>query len=505
MAGPLRRLARVSPPVIHRRLLVREAALAAVSRLAPKATSTLLAILLVRRYGPNIAGAYTLSVSYSTVLVLLSSFGLDELVLREVAIDPEKTRKYLLNAAVVRALLALVSYAALVGLVLPRMGYGAAIRQVIRLQGLSVLPLSLSAVVSAVFAANQRMVYVAAATGLTAVLQLTGGLVAIRNGAPLVDIVRISVVAATAGSLAQLGLAGWWSARQGAPRGDPTVTLAYGLSLVRRSLPFFLVIGLASLDADLNVLVLSRRSSIEAVGWYGAARVPLQVLLLLPQSLRQAIYPAMSRGSATSEADLRRIYRTGWLASALLAFPIAVGGQFFSGPILRLVYPDVTSIAIITLNVLLGHLLANFLYQSGTRLLVATEQQAALAAFLGGSIILNLLCSLFLVPRHGAVGAAAARALSSVVYFLMVEIHVWRRALPRAAPIGSLPSVVGAVTVMVCVLLASQKLQWPIRAVLGSLTYIVVVAVLADPIGLGGRSLRLQLPGGRPQGGRGSR
>ncbi len=50
---------------------------ALLSRLAPKAASTLLFIILMRRMGESVAGTYSLSVAFLTSGVLLSSFGLE--------------------------------------------------------------------------------------------------------------------------------------------------------------------------------------------------------------------------------------------------------------------------------------------------------------------------------------------------------------------------------------------------------------------------------------------
>lgn len=473
MAGILRYLS------IRHFGLARQTGYALLSRLAPKAASTLLFVLLLRSAGPAYAGVYTLGVAYLTAVVLFSSFGLDELIVRDVAQDAGASWYYWSNAMVLRTALGVLGYAILVLVILPLLGYDQDIYRVILIQAIAIIPESVTATNAAIFVATRKMGLMALGAVCTSVAQLLIGGIAIALGSDLRLIAWIVVVTSVLGAVITTLMAYRLVLcldSMGTRRAH--VSLAHCRELFRGALPFFLLIGLVSVDTELDVILLSKLSDVDQVGWYGAARSLILVLSLLAQSLRMVIYPALSRAYAVSCAALRRVYRDAWFYLALVGTPIAVGGLFVSRNLLALAYGETAVAAVWSLNILLGHLLANFLYQAGTRLMVVSERQMQLAQTLVVSAVLNIGISLWLTPTYGAVGAAVARTAASFVYFLTVEIHVNRSVLSGAFPVLRAAAVLAATAVMAGVLFLLPSLHWIVMVAVGAIVYGVVVALL---------------------------
>lgn len=144
------------------------------SRLAPKAASTILFILLMRQFGPATAGSFTLSVSFLASATLFSSIGLDELVLREVAKYPFDSRQYLVNTLALRSLLSVIGYMGLMALVTFVFDYEPEVKSIILLQGVAILPEGLTAMIFAIFNANGKLNWMAWSAGCVSLFQFVG-------------------------------------------------------------------------------------------------------------------------------------------------------------------------------------------------------------------------------------------------------------------------------------------------------------------------------------------
>jgi O-antigen/teichoic acid export membrane protein len=450
---------------------------AVLSRLAPKAASTLLFALLLRFTGVGDAGIYMLSVAYATAVILFASIGMEELIVREVAQAPSSTYYYWANATALRTLFAGVGYAILILIVVPLLDYSSDVYQVIVILGSAIIPDSITATNAAIFVANRKMGYMAGVACCTSFLYLLAGSVALTRGFGLEVLAWLMVATSWTAAVSSSFVAYRLASRLEMKRADPVVkplrrvSLRACRDLARGSMPFFLLIALVSLDAELDVILLSRLSSVEELGWYGAARALILVLLLLSQSLRMVIYPAMSRAFVVSEAKLRKIYSDAWFYMALAGLPLAVGGLYVSRSLLVTAYGEAPLIAVSVLNILFGHLLVNFFYQTGTRLLVVSDRQAQLTRLLVVSIAMNVAISVLLTPRYGAVGAATARTLASTAYFLVVEWYISRSVLPGAWPLQRLFGPLVATGVMAGVLAIVHLSHWLLIVLVGAVVY----------------------------------
>lgn len=410
------------------------------SRLAPKATSTLLFIVLMRRSGALVAGTYSLSIAFLTSGVLLSSFGLEELIVREVAKQPSLSRRYLANTLLMRSVLALLTYGA-VAAIATVVDYHIEVQRIILIQSLAIVPEGLTATMFAVFNANRKFNWMALVAALVSVFQLAGGGVALWMGGDLELLVWLLVTGSVLGTLAS----GWLC--RGLPPAQsvaPTHRDPYSVqprrsqpdwlfckTQLRLALPFALIVALVSIDVQLDVFLLSILRGVAAVGIYSAARTVILALLLLAQAFRMAIYPVMAKAYATSEPELRKVYRQSLRYLLPIALAMTIACMIGAPWVLSFVYGDISTAAVWSLRILTLHLLVGFLYIPGTRLMIVSNHQALLSVLLGVSVGINILLNLLLVPGLGAIGTATSRATSSILYFLAVQLCVSRYVVPR--------------------------------------------------------------------------
>ena len=357
---------------------VSDSIFALASRLAPRIASTLLFIVLMRREGPAMAGAFSLSIAFLTSAVLLSSFGLDELIVREVAKEPSCSHQYLVNMLLLRGLLSLVGYGAIVGLVTLVLDYDSMVQSIILLQGLGILPEGFMATIFAVFNANQKLNWMAFVTVCVSVFQLSVGGVALWMGAGLEMLIWILLSGSWLGAIVSIYLFNRFATNacmtfpenESKRHWQPDWTFCK--QQLKNTIPFAVVISLTSLDLQLDVILLSVLHNISAVGAYSAARMIVLLLSLIPQAIRMVIYPSMSYAYATGEAEVRCVYEQSWYYLALTGLPLTLGGAILAYPILSVVYHQVPVATMWALRVLMLHLLVGFLYLPGTRLMVVS-------------------------------------------------------------------------------------------------------------------------------------
>ncbi len=455
------------------------------SRLAPKAASTILFILLMRQFGPATAGAYTLSISFLTSAILFSSIGLDELVLREVAKYPFDSRKYLVNTLALRSLLSVIGYLGLAALVMFVFDYEPEVRNIVLLQGVAILPEGLTAMIFAILNANSKLSWMAWIAGCASLFQLVGTGSALWLEAGLPAVISFLIL----GSFLGLGLSLLWVHRlvvslpalghadESSKHWHQLLSWQFCIELLKRSFPFFVLIALVSLDSEIDVILLSNLRAVGDVGEYGAARTIIMLLSLLPQAFRMVIYPTMSRAYVNSESALRRVYADSWYYLALIGFPLTVGAALISQDVAALMYRQVSAATVCSLSILMGHLLIGFLYLPGTRLMVVSERQMQLSLYLMMSLIISGVGNLFLVPIWGAIGTATTRVLASLLYFALVEIYVGRKVLPNSVGIQRILMPVSATLIMGLVVWAVRSYPLYTKIGLGVLTYSVSLVV----------------------------
>jgi len=446
------------------------------SRLVPKMASALLFIILMRRSGASVAGAYSLSTAFLTTGVLLSSLGLEELIVREVAKGTFPSRGYLLNILFIRGILSLLGYGIVAVIVTGFLHYDMDVKRIILIQSLGMFPESLSSAMFAVFNATGRLKWVALVSVCVSAFQLSTGGLALWMGAGLELVIWLLL----GGSLLGVVVSVCFSVRlvraYSTPVGDHDVgqkqpqcwrlDWAFCRQQLRLMLPFALTTTLSSLDLQLDVIVLSTLRSIDEVGIYSAARAVMLLLSLLPQAFRMSLYPSMAKAHATSEQELRNVYVQSWWYLTMVGLPLAAGGIILSRPIIHVVYGNATFATSWALSILMVHLLVGFLYLPSTRLMVVSDHQGRLSMLLGLGLGINVAMNVSLAPSLGAVGTAIARSVSSALYFIAVELYVSRHLLRRHGGFLTAIKPILATALMVAVV-------WPLR---GQALYVAVPA-----------------------------
>ena len=452
--------------------VVRNYVYALLADVSQRVAGAILMVVVSRQLGVAEAGIYFLAVSFALIFTRLALWGLDQILIRDVAQTPEQTNVYFVNFLALRLVLSLF---ALVGLAIVVGGfihYAPHTKRVILIYGLTILPAEVSNICQALFIARERMGYLAGVAAFAGFTRLAAGLTGLWAGLGLEGVVGALLLA----SLVEmsLNLAIVWRRFL-----RPHWQLDWGFWRRQLGVAFpFLFIGVSYiLENQFDSVLLSILKDERAVGIYGAAAMVLTALLLIPYAYQTALYPAMSRLYATSPAALQQVYAESMRYLFLVALPIAVGGAILAEPIMVGIFRAEFVQSAQVLQVLLWVSFLLFLHMPNARLMVISNHQSWIARFLVVTLSINVVLNLALIPRWGATGAAVARLVSTSTLVILSYGFVNRR-IYAYAPVGTWLRPALAVAVMALVLIFLQSLALYVLFPLGAVVYFAALVAL---------------------------
>ena len=392
-------------------------------------------ILIARLLTDRDTGAFNLANSYTSVLLAFSLWGLDQLLIREIAKSRDAISDYLGRYLTLRALLAGLLWIGL-ALLLRFLPYQAETKRLILIMSLSMIPASIMNLYQAVWIGLEEVRAISAIMLGGSILRIVGGSLLLYRLGTIIEIGYLFLVV----SLAEMVVTIWlthlqaiWTPLQW------KIDLQFWIENLRTATPLIVVSLVLIIEYQFDVLILSLFRPEAEVGIYGKAVTLLTFFLFLTRSYQLAIFPVLARAFKESEAYLQRIYSRSLTFLLAGAFGVSVVVIVLAEPIVQLVYGPNTEETATILRVLIVVFVISAFNVPNSRLLVAANEQRVMAYFAIASTGGNLLLSLWLVPRFGGMGTATARVLAMPLYsipaFLYINRHIcrfsWRAAHRR--------------------------------------------------------------------------
>jgi O-antigen/teichoic acid export membrane protein len=395
------------PPRSENGFLTRRVAVNAAYLLATNVYRVLLNMavffVIARVLGAEELGRYAFALSYAALFSVAVHLGLNDLIIRQVAVNKNDGPLYFTVALTVKLVMGVLVTAA-TALTIGVSGKPSAVQELVLAAAITTsFVAGIETVVVAFFYAYERMSYV----------WVLGLIRATLNGA-------VGIGAALAGFGARGILWGflfvealvaafafyWVRRRLGIRFARPPARVFP--KFLWRSLPFGLNGIFITIYMQLHYSILSFFAGDAATGIYAAAAKLVTFLCFIPSALTQAIYPYLSRLAAEGSADPRRAAVRSVRYLALLSFPAALFLSLRAGAVVDLVYGAGYSAAAPLLTVLALTLPFVFVSYPTAVALNAIRRERANTATTAGAATINVAANLMLVPLWGPLGAAAA-------------------------------------------------------------------------------------------------
>ena len=399
-----------------------------VARILNLALGVIVTALVARTLGTTRFG------EWSTIFVVLglvgyfSSFGMEKVVVREVAANPELEHEWFGAMMLVRfSLLAPVIILSVLAIVLLHRSHqmlvaGLILTATMPFDGVSVLQLVFQLRVD-----NRVPMLV-----LTLRSVLWGAAVAVSyfgGGGMVALAIAMAATNATASLVQTVAalrtLERWPRPSRKRLRGLVTVGIPLGLAGV-------LIFAYARIDQ----LIVYQSAGSRAAGLYGAVYGMLDQAHFVPISILTTLTPIIA---ASWPLERERLRRTVGLAAELLAIT-SLGALAFAAaaaaPIVRLVFGADFASAAPALPVLGGaFVFICFGYLNGSLLAVLGLQGKLLRISLA-ALVLNVAANLILVPSYGFMAAAWVTLATEMLVFGLSLRVVWSRLGPRRPELG---------------------------------------------------------------------
>lgn len=396
----------------------------ALSDLIWRFASVVLFTLVAHTLGDLSAGRYTVTLTVTMLAFSLSVWGLDQLLIRDIAQRPEEAKPYFSQFLLLRVLFSLLAMLILWVITYLWLPYPIVTKNLIFILTWSLLSDGISDLCQALFMGLERMYILPLTSGATGLLRIgvAGGVIFVSGS--LLGAIWALLLVSVLRALLSLTIA--WRLLGGLTRHVNKQFLATSLST---SLPFFFINACLTAEGLVGILILSGMAGEAVAGHYGAANSLLTGFALLPAAYRAAVFPLMSRSFKENPTYFRFLYHRSYLYLVAVVVPIVASVIFLAAPLMTLIGGATFSAQWPILATLILVLPLNFLTVPNSRYMIITHRQRILALVLGGALGLNVLVNLLLVPLAGAVGTASARVISLGFFFAVVFYYLDRREM----------------------------------------------------------------------------
>ena len=205
---------------------------------------------------------------------------------------------------------------------------------------------------------------------------------------------------------------------------------------VRSALPMMLISGMNVINNRTDTIMLGTMKTAEVVGIYTVAHRGAQLILLIQTAVNVALAPTIASLHAAGEMQrLQRVVTKSAQVVSLVSLSIALGLILFGDAFLSLFGSEFIK-AYPTLAILIAGCIVNTAAGSVGILLVMTGHERDAAMAVGIAVVLNVIFNAALIPHWGAEGAAVATSSSMMAQNLLMMLLVYTRLGIHSTALG---------------------------------------------------------------------
>ncbi|MBN1679531.1 MAG: oligosaccharide flippase family protein [Anaerolineae bacterium] len=474
-----RRLYREDPDADHAKRIAKNSLAPIILNLFNRGIDFAFAFIMLRILGPEDAGIYYYAIVIFGWFDILTNFGLNTLLTREVARNRSAAGRYLFNSTVLRLGLAAISVPLVAGFLVTRQITvdpalePQAIAAIILLY-VGLVPNSISTGLTALFYAFEKAEFPAVITTVStivkviiglATLLLGWGVVGLAGGAIITNLVTVIIL----GGLARPLITGFFQPiDQGLIR-----------HMLGESWPLMINHLLATVFFKIDVVLMEAINGNTIVGQYSTAYKWLDALNIIPAFLTMALLPIMARQAHDDRPGLKRNYRLAVKLLVMVALPVAVVTTFIAEPLIRFLggaeYLPAGGVA---LQIMIWSIPIGWINSVTNYVIVALDRQRTLTIAFAIGVTFNIITNLVFLPGYSYRAAAIITIFSEGTLFFAFG-WIIRHELGGMGWLGTLWRPAAAALVM----LGAVVLLWQVMPLL---------ALAAAPVVYGGVVLALR-------------
>ena len=433
-------------------------------------------IVLPRYLGAVGVGKLQFATSLWMMVGVITAFGTDLLLTKEIARDPARTPSLFGSALVLRFALFVIGYGVTIA-ILHFFHYPADTIKVVCLIGLANLIRQFIAVTQATLQGLERMEIFAFGEILGNALYTVMGIMLLLTGWSIYAIAALLILTAGVNLTFQLFFLNRLYPLRLNFEGS------YAVALVRAGWPYLLSSFFLVAYMQVDILAISAFVDEQAIGWYGAASRLFGTFLFIPTVYITAAFPVFARMFMDDQWALQRLIGKSFDTLLLLSVPIGFGLMVIANPLVLLIFgpefansgPILAVLGIVLIltyqNILIG------------RFLLSMDRQNAWTVVMAVAMIATIPLDLLLIPwcqatfGNGALGGAISFVITELGMLLAGLTLLPAGALTRAN-LWTACRIIMAGLLMVAVAWQFEALFIAVPVLIGAITYGAAVFVL---------------------------
>ncbi len=441
-----------------------------IADLVYRAANVVVVWLIARQLGPRDTGLYIFGNGFRMVFQLIAFSGTGYLLIRELSQRERDNQSYFNTFTLMRCGLSVLAWL-LLGLAVRFTGLiSLDAVAVILVMGIEILPESIREIARARCIAQQQTLPYALVASIFGGARVVVGWWILREGRGLLGIVASGVLISLVGNTLLLLII--HSIQRNNFHGRISFKLMKEQFLA--SFPLWIINVLLVVYSQLNVFLLAFLRGKEEVGFYGTPDSIVAASSLFTQVYMSIALPHFAQLHISNQQHkLQILYNKSLLILLSTALPIALGITLQAEAITSF-WGEQFLTAPPVIGVLIWSVVLSWLNAPNSCVMLATRNEAISARYLVVSLLTNILAGLFLIPRHGALGAAFARIIAEVAFDILHLIFVYKNIVRI-----SLRVLVGPIIAALAMGLTGSLLQTVIAPLMAAtLSYTVYAVVL---------------------------
>lgn len=393
------------------------------SEIIAKALQLFVFVYIARVYGKIDFGNFVFAIAFSAILSVLTDFGINSLLIREISRSKSDLKKYFSNALVMKIFLGIATFI-LAFAYLNLLGYSSKARiMAYALLSFAVLQ-SFTDLFYSAFRAFERMHFDSIIKALRMVVLTLVVVLLVKNKAgflsigiafPLTEILMLVV-----SSIIYI-------------KYFERFSFEYDSSIAKKILkdafPFFASLIFVTLLVYADSVILERFRGPEEVGIYAAAYNILFGLSFIPLMFSNSVYPVFSRFFKSDESLLNFAYRKSLTYMLILGLPASVGIWVYSDKIINLVYGAGYEKSVLALQILCWFVFLRFVNIIPGTVLSSINRQSSRTICQAAVALINIALNIFLIPKYGFIGAAYAAIISETFFIILYAYFTIRHGI----------------------------------------------------------------------------
>lgn len=429
------------------------------------------AAFYLRVLGPTENGAYATAIAIAMWFEIVSNWGLNTLIIREVAQDRSQAGKYLFNTTLLRLFTTVIG-ALPVALYIGGTNLGGNplsgdILLAIGLLAAGMLFSGMAQGMAGLFYAFESAEYPAAIATVTTILKVAFGVLVLLLGFSFVGLAGVSIVV----NIVTLAILAALAFRRFPLHGPWRVDLPLQRTMFRISYPLMLNHLLATVFWQIDVPLLRQFNGEDPVGWYNAAYKWVNAFNVIPSFFTFALFPIISRQVQSNIDEARRTFRLSVKLLVLVALPLAAVvtllADFMIGTLGGAEFlPDgAIALRLVMWSIPIGWINSVTNY---TVISLGLERRLTRAFLLG--VGFNIVGNLIVLPYLSYVGAALTTIASEII-LLVAFNHFLQQGMPGVRWLDLLWRPVVVTLAMIGALWAGAQLHLLVGLAAGLVVY----------------------------------